>query len=366
MQGPNATGAMTEQPAHKGGFPPFDTKTFPSQIFWLAITFSVLFVVLWRVAGPLIAGTIATRRGRINDDIAEAQKARGDADAASIAYQTALAGARARAHVLAEDTRKHIAGEVEKAKAAADIEAHKAIAQAEEAIAQVEHAYDLDEKAKIADYKADAIEAENAEHNMTVLQAVRAYPMASFWAVVMSSTIVSCLSPFPLNLSSDEESQLTPSSDYGVLRCLPHEQFRGPTFVPDAIWCTTTRLHNQRICHRAQVAVCASSVWAARCAYRRLPRWPPSPTVAPRRDRSRSASTGASVDAPIRECSTPGPPRPASPEPDGRPRERTRFPGARPRQPTVSRPGWWRRSDPAVGASPPRIGPAPGVRRQPV
>lgn len=49
------------------------------------------------------------------------------------------------------------------------------------------------EKASVADYKADAIEAENAEHNMTVLQAVRAYPMASFWAVVMSSTIVSSL-----------------------------------------------------------------------------------------------------------------------------------------------------------------------------
>lgn len=47
------------------------------------------------------------------------------------------------------------------------------------------------EKAGIADYKADAIEAENAEHNMTVLEAVRAYPMASFWAVVMSCTIVS-------------------------------------------------------------------------------------------------------------------------------------------------------------------------------
>lgn len=123
---------------------------------------------------------------------------------------------------------------------------------------------------------------------MTVLQAVRAYPMASFWAVVMSSTIVSCLSPFPLNLSSDEESQLTPSSDYGVLRCLPHEQFRGPTFVPAAIWCTTTRLHNQRICHRTQVAVCASSVWAARCAYRRLHRWPPhQPYRIPLRDLDR-------------------------------------------------------------------------------
>jgi len=42
----------------------------------------------------------------------------------------------------------------------------------------------------VADYKADAVEAENAEHNMGVLEAVRAYPMASFWAFVMSFTII--------------------------------------------------------------------------------------------------------------------------------------------------------------------------------
>jgi len=53
-----------------------------------------------------------------------------------------------------------------------------------------EHAYDLDEKAQAADYKADAILAENAEHNMGVLEAVRAYPMASFWAFIMSFTII--------------------------------------------------------------------------------------------------------------------------------------------------------------------------------
>jgi hypothetical protein len=77
-------------------------------------------------------------------------------------------------------------------------------------ISPAEHAYDLDEKAKIADYKADAVEAENAEHKMTVLEAVREYPMASFWAFIMSFTIVSCIPPFPLSnrlfLSSDEES----------------------------------------------------------------------------------------------------------------------------------------------------------------
>ncbi|KAI0908077.1 general substrate transporter [Ustulina deusta] len=63
-------------------------------------------------------------------------------------------------------------------------------AKAERGVSHDEHVYDLDEKAQVADYKADAVEAENAEHNMGVLEAVRAYPMATFWAFVMSSTII--------------------------------------------------------------------------------------------------------------------------------------------------------------------------------
>jgi uncharacterized protein involved in copper resistance len=54
----------------------------------------------------------------------------------------------------------------------------------------VHHSANLDSSAKASDYKADAIAAEVDELNMTVLQAVRAYPMATFWAFVMSFTIV--------------------------------------------------------------------------------------------------------------------------------------------------------------------------------
>ena len=141
MQGATQTTATTEQPTHKGaGFPPFKTETFPSQLFWLAITFGFLFVVLWRVAGPMIGNTIAARRKRINDDLAEAQKARRDADQASAAYQAALAGARARAQALAEENRKAVSSEVDKAKAAADAEALAALARAEQQIAQTRDA----------------------------------------------------------------------------------------------------------------------------------------------------------------------------------------------------------------------------------
>lgn len=49
--------------------------------------------------------------------------------------------------------------------------------------------YDVGEK---VDYdRAGAIDAEVLEHSMTVIQAVKAYPAASWWAFVMSCTIVS-------------------------------------------------------------------------------------------------------------------------------------------------------------------------------
>lgn len=72
------------------------------------------------------------------------------------------------------------------------------------------------EKPVISDFKADAIEAENAEHNMTVLEAVRAYPMASFWAFVMSCTIVG------VSVQRIQKTYLTRPADHGVLRRLPH------------------------------------------------------------------------------------------------------------------------------------------------
>lgn len=75
---------------------------------------------------------------------------------------------------------------------------HKDGVEAEKTLSQVEdtRALDLDEKAKLSDYKADAVEAENAEHEMGVLEAVRAYPMASFWAFIMSFCIVSSSDSF--------------------------------------------------------------------------------------------------------------------------------------------------------------------------
>lgn len=52
-----------------------------------------------------------------------------------------------------------------------------------------ETVYDVGEKTEYD--RTGAINAEKIEHDMTVLQAVKAYPAASWWAFVMSCTIVS-------------------------------------------------------------------------------------------------------------------------------------------------------------------------------
>ena len=128
-----AVHASTEVPAKPegAGFPPFKTETFPSQIFWLVITFAFLFAVLWRVAGPRIQGVITTRRGQIEGDLATAQSHRANAEGASVAYQAALAAARSRAQALADENRKRIAGEIDRAKQEADEAALADIAMAE-------------------------------------------------------------------------------------------------------------------------------------------------------------------------------------------------------------------------------------------
>jgi F-type H+-transporting ATPase subunit b len=104
--------ASTEAP---GGelFPPFDAATFPNQLLWLAITFIALYVVMSRVALPRVGSIIDDRRARIDGDLAAADAARQQTDAAIAAYEGALAEARRKSQALADETRSRIRADIE-------------------------------------------------------------------------------------------------------------------------------------------------------------------------------------------------------------------------------------------------------------
>ena len=54
---------------HKGGFPPFQSQTFASQLVWLVIAFVLLYVLMAKWALPRVGSIIESRQKRIADDI---------------------------------------------------------------------------------------------------------------------------------------------------------------------------------------------------------------------------------------------------------------------------------------------------------
>ena len=121
---------------HGRGFPPFDSQTFPSQLFWLAIAFIALYLLMSRIALPRIGSILEARRKRVEDDLAEAQRFKDGSDAAIAAHEKALAEARGRAQALANETRANAAAAAEARRKEVDAKLHAHIAEAEKTIAE--------------------------------------------------------------------------------------------------------------------------------------------------------------------------------------------------------------------------------------
>src|SRR5262245_23100320 len=120
---------------HGRGFPPFDAQTFASQLFWLALTFIVLYLLMSRVALPRIGSILEQRRKQIEGDLGEAQQLKVQSDAAIAAHEKALADARGRAQSLANETREKAAAAAEARRKDVDAGLQGRIGDAEKTIA---------------------------------------------------------------------------------------------------------------------------------------------------------------------------------------------------------------------------------------
>ena len=134
--------ASTEHPAQggHGAFPPFQSETFVSQLVWLTIAFVLLYVLMAKLALPRVASIIENRQKRIEDDLADASRLKGESDAAVAAYEKALADARNRAQAIANETRERQAAEAEARRKTLENELNTKLAEAEKTIATTKQA----------------------------------------------------------------------------------------------------------------------------------------------------------------------------------------------------------------------------------
>jgi F-type H+-transporting ATPase subunit b len=136
-----ATSAHTEHPGGgKPQFPPFNKETFASQLVWFAIFFIALYVIISRLAIPRIGSILEARRGRVEGDLAEANRFKAQSDDALKAYEKSLADARGRAQALANETRDKLNAEAEERRKALESQLNAKLADAEKTIAATKSA----------------------------------------------------------------------------------------------------------------------------------------------------------------------------------------------------------------------------------
>mgnify|MGYP001436985620 CR=1 FL=1 len=130
-----AVAAEAAQGAAKKGLPQLDANYFAPQLFWLAVTFALLFFLMSKVALPRIGDVVAERSGRIARDIEAAAKLKGETDKALADYEKALSEARGKASSIAKETREALGRETEAEKAKVEVHLSKKMNEAEARIA---------------------------------------------------------------------------------------------------------------------------------------------------------------------------------------------------------------------------------------
>lgn len=88
---------------------------FIPQLFWLAVTFITLYLLMAFIALPRIGSVLAARKEKVESDLDAAERAKTEADAALEAYEASLSGAREEAHRLMGEA-VHEASKISEAK----------------------------------------------------------------------------------------------------------------------------------------------------------------------------------------------------------------------------------------------------------
>jgi F-type H+-transporting ATPase subunit b len=128
------------------------SEVFASQLFWLIVTFGLIYFVIGRGMMPKIEATVEARDKRIAEDLAIAEQARASADEAEEAYRQRMADVRAEAMKVTQAAKQKSALEAEGRLAEADQAIGGKVASAEAGIEQAR-------QAALAEIEAVAAEA---------------------------------------------------------------------------------------------------------------------------------------------------------------------------------------------------------------
>ena len=126
-----AAGATAEHGGEAGGFPPFDPALFASQLFWFALSFIALYLIMSRFVLPKVGATLAARAGTIEGDLSQAAQKSAQAENARTSMEKAVAKARADARAMVDAARAEVQAKLNAEQEAAEARIAERIRAAE-------------------------------------------------------------------------------------------------------------------------------------------------------------------------------------------------------------------------------------------
>ena len=91
--------------------PQLNPEFFVSQVFWLVITFSFLFIFLWKISLPRISSVLEKRKNKIDNDIEIAKKLQTEAEEIQNNIDKQLLAANDQVTTLIKETSNNLQNE---------------------------------------------------------------------------------------------------------------------------------------------------------------------------------------------------------------------------------------------------------------
>ena len=120
--------------AESGGMPQLNPEFWVSQIFWLTLTFGVLYVVLSKLILPKIGANLELRKSQIQENIEAAEKQRIESDTKLKEYDDLILKSKIKAKNIYKDAREKVIKDINLKKEVLDRQIDEEIKKAEKEI----------------------------------------------------------------------------------------------------------------------------------------------------------------------------------------------------------------------------------------
>ena len=123
--------------AESGGMPQLNPEFWISQIFWLIITFGILFIVLTKVILPKISDNLETRKSQILENIETADKQKEESQKKIDEYEKIILDSKLRAKSYFNDAREKILDDINKKRASLEKDLDEEIGEVEKELSDL-------------------------------------------------------------------------------------------------------------------------------------------------------------------------------------------------------------------------------------